>query len=148
MPEVRYSVHWKLGKREASPMAANDNKEEDLNVFGEKLASCSIDPVTGFFRDGCCSTSDEDRGRHVVCAEVTAAFLEFSKRAGNDLSTPHPELGFPGLKPGDRWCLCADRWQQALEAGAAPRVVLGATHRRALEHVDLADLKRHALDLA
>jgi uncharacterized protein (DUF2237 family) len=129
-------------------MAANDNKEEDLNVFGERLASCSVDPVTGFYRDGCCSTGDEDRGRHVVCAEVTAAFLEFSKRAGNDLSTPRPEFGFPGLKPGDRWCLCADRWQQALEAGAAPRVVLSATHRLALEHVDLADLKRHALDLA
>ena len=129
-------------------MAANDNKEEDLNVFGEPLASCSLEPVTGFFRDGCCATSDEDRGRHVVCAEVTASFLEFSKRAGNDLSTPRPEFGFPGLKPGDRWCLCADRWQQALEAGAAPRVVLGATHRLALEHVDLADLKRHALDLA
>jgi uncharacterized protein len=129
-------------------MAANDNKEEDLNVFGEQLASCSIDPVTGFFRDGCCSTSDEDHGRHVVCAEMTASFLEFSKRAGNDLSTPRPEFGFPGLKPGDRWCLCADRWQQALEAGAAPHVVLGATHRRALEHADLADLKRHALDLA
>jgi uncharacterized protein (DUF2237 family) len=129
-------------------MAANDNKEEDLNVFGERLASCSVDPVTGFYRDGCCSTGDEDRGRHVVCAEVTAAFLEFSKRAGNDLSTPRPEFGFPGLKPGDRWCLCADRWQQALEAGAAPRVVLSATHKLALEHVDLADLKRHALDLA
>jgi uncharacterized protein (DUF2237 family) len=129
-------------------MAANDNKEEDLNVFGETLAVCSVDPATGFYRDGCCSTGDEDRGRHVVCAEVTAAFLEFSRRAGNDLSTPRPEFGFPGLKPGDRWCLCADRWQQALEAGAAPRVVLGATHRLALEHVELADLKRHALDLA
>jgi uncharacterized protein (DUF2237 family) len=129
-------------------MAANDNKEEDLNVFGERLALCSVDPVTGFYRDGCCSTGDEDRGRHVVCAEVTASFLEFSKQMGNDLSTPRPEFGFPGLKPGDRWCLCADRWQQALEAGAAPRVVLSATHRLALEHVDLADLKRHALDLA
>lgn len=129
-------------------MAANDNKEADLNVFGEKLSLCSVDPETGFYRDGCCSTGAEDRGRHVVCAEVTAAFLAFSKRAGNDLSTPRPEFGFPGLKPGDRWCLCADRWQQALEAGAAPRVVLGATHRLALEHVDLADLKRHALDLA
>lgn len=129
-------------------MAANDNKEEDLNVFGERLASCSVDPVTGFYRDGCCSTGEEDRGRHVVCAEVTAAFLEFSKRMGNDLSTPRPEFGFQGLKPGDRWCLCADRWQQALEAGAAPRVVLSATHKLALEHVDLADLKRHALDLA
>ena len=129
-------------------MAANDKNEEDLNVFGERLALCSVDPVTGFYRDGCCSTGDEDHGRHVVCAEVTASFLEFSKRMGNDLSTPRPEFGFPGLKPGDRWCLCADRWQQALEAGAAPRVVLSATHRLALEHVDLADLKRHALDLA
>lgn len=129
-------------------MAANDNQEDDVNVFGERLASCSVDPVTGFYRDGCCSTGVEDRGRHVVCAEMTAAFLEFSKRTGNDLSTPRPEVGFPGLKPGDRWCLCADRWQQALEAGAAPRVVLGATHRLALEHIDLADLKRHALDLS
>ncbi|WP_119304706.1 DUF2237 family protein [Dongia deserti] len=129
-------------------MQANDNLEDDVNVFGDRLAPCSIDPVTGFYRDGCCSTGVDDRGRHVVCAEMTTAFLEFSKRVGNDLSTPRPELGFPGLKPGDRWCLCADRWQQALEAGAAPRVVLGATHRLALEHVDLADLKRHALDLA
>jgi uncharacterized protein (DUF2237 family) len=129
-------------------MAANDNQEDDVNVFGEELAQCSVDPVTGFYRNGCCSTGAEDLGRHVVCAEMTAAFLEFSKRAGNDLSTPRPELGFAGLKPGDRWCLCADRWQQALEAGAAPRVVLSATHRLALEHVDLADLKRHALDLA
>ncbi|MEZ5833373.1 MAG: DUF2237 domain-containing protein [Dongiaceae bacterium] len=129
-------------------MAANENQEEDLNVFGERLAPCSVDPVTGFYRDGCCSTGDEDLGRHVVCAEMTASFLEFSKRMGNDLSTPRPEFGFPGLRPGDRWCLCADRWQQALEAGAAPRVVLGATHQLALEHVDLADLKRHALDLS
>ena len=129
-------------------MAANDNQEDDVNVFGERLSPCSTDPVTGFYRNGCCSTGAEDIGRHVVCAELTAAFLEFSKRMGNDLSTPRPELGFPGLKPGDRWCLCADRWQQALEAGAAPRVVLSATHRQALEHVDLADLKRHALDLA
>jgi uncharacterized protein (DUF2237 family) len=129
-------------------MAANDNQEDDVNVFGERLSPCSTDPVTGFYRNGCCSTGAEDIGRHVVCAELTAAFLEFSKSIGNDLSTPRPELGFLGLKPGDRWCLCADRWQQALEAGAAPRVVLSATHRQALEHVDLADLKRHALDLA
>lgn len=129
-------------------MAANDNQEKDVNIFGEQLAPCSEDPVTGFYRNGCCSTGDEDRGRHVVCAEMTAAFLEFSKRMGNDLSTPRPEFGFPGLKPGDRWCLCADRWQQAFEAGAAPRVVLSATHRLALEHADLKDLKRHALDLA
>jgi uncharacterized protein (DUF2237 family) len=129
-------------------MAANDNQEEDVNVFGERLVPCSADPVTGFYRNGCCSTGEEDRGRHVVCAEMTAAFLEFSRRAGNDLSTPRPEFGFPGLKPGDRWCLCADRWQQAFEAGAAPRVVLSATHRLALEHVELSDLKRYALDLA
>jgi len=129
-------------------MAANDNQEDDINVFGEPMRSCSDDPLTGFYRNGCCSTGPEDRGRHVVCVEVTAAFLEFSRRAGNDLSTPRPEFGFPGLQPGDRWCLCAGRWQEALEAGAAPRVVLGATHRLALEHVDLADLKRHALDLA
>ena len=129
-------------------MPANDNQEDDVNVFGEKLLPCSEDPVTGFYRNGCCSTGAEDVGRHVVCAEVTAAFLEYSKRAGNELSTPRPEFGFPGLKPGDRWCLCADRWQQALEAGAAPRVVLAATHRLALEHVEFADLKRHALDLA
>ena len=129
-------------------MAANDNQEDEVNVFGETLAACSVDPVTGFYRNGCCSTGAEDIGRHVVCAEMTSAFLEFSKSVGNDLSTPRPELGFAGLKPGDRWCLCADRWRQAMEAGAAPRVVLSATHRLALEHVDLADLKRHALDLA
>lgn len=129
-------------------MAANDNREDDVNVLGEPLRGCSGDPVTGFYRNGCCSTGPEDRGRHVVCVETTAAFLAFSKSRGNDLSTPQPEVGFPGLRPGDRWCLCADRWREALEAGAPPRVVLGATHRRALEHVDLADLKRYALDLS
>lgn len=129
-------------------MPANDNQEDDVNVFGEKLSPCAEDPVTGFYRNGCCSTGAEDVGRHVVCAEVTAAFLEYSKRAGNDLSTPRPEFGFPGLKPGDRWCLCAPRWQEALEAGQAPRVVLRATHEGALEHCSLADLKRFAVDLA
>lgn len=129
-------------------MPANDNREDFINVFGEPLMDCSLDPVTGFYRDGCCSTGPEDRGRHVVCVELTAAFLEFSKRSGNDLSTPRPEFGFAGLQAGDRWCLCADRWQEALEAGAAPRVVLSATHQLALEHVDLADLKRYALDLS
>jgi uncharacterized protein (DUF2237 family) len=104
--------------------------------------------MTGFYRTGCCETGPEDRGVHTVCVEVTAAFLKFSKARGNDLSTPVPAFGFPGLKPGDRWCLCATRWQEALEAGAAPRVVLGATHEAALEHVALADLKRYALDLA
>src|SRR6516225_5610778 len=115
------------------------------NVFGEPLATCSDSPVTGFFRDGCCNTGPQDFGSHTVCAVMTAAFLDFSKRAGNDLSTPVTEYGFPGLKPGDRWCLCAARWQQAFEAGAAPRVVLAATHASTLGIVRLADLKRHAL---
>ncbi len=105
-------------------------------------------PMTGFFRDGCCNTSPEDRGSHTVCAEVTDAFLAFSKSAGNDLSTPMPDYGFPGLKPGDRWCLCAPRWQQAFEAGKAPRVVLKSTHEGALAHCNLADLKAHAIDLS
>ena len=121
---------------------------EGRNVFGEPLAVCCIAPMTGFYRTGCCETGPEDRGAHVVCVETTAAFLEFSKSRGNDLSTPLPEFGFPGLKPGDRWCLCAARWQEALEAGAAARVVLAATHEAALEHVALADLKRYALDLS
>jgi len=120
---------------------------EGRNVFGEPLAVCCMAPMTGFYRTGCCETGPEDLGAHVVCVETTAAFLEFSKARGNDLSTPTPEFGFPGLKPGDRWCLCAARWREALEAGAAPRVVLSATHEAALEHVALADLKRYALDL-
>ncbi|HEY7548656.1 MAG TPA: DUF2237 domain-containing protein [Hyphomicrobiaceae bacterium] len=122
--------------------------EEQRNVFGEPLAVCSAKPLTGFYRSGCCETGPEDVGIHTVCVEVTAAFLAFSKTVGNDLSTPHPEFGFAGLKPGDRWCLCAARWQEALEAGAAPRVVLGATHEATLDIVRLADLKRYALDLA
>ena len=121
--------------------------EAKLNVLGEPLAPCSEEPMTGFFRDGCCNTSPEDLGRHVVCVRVTADFLEFSKSRGNDLSTPAPEFGFPGLRPGDQWCLCAARWQEALVAGKAPRVVLQATHAAALKIVKLADLKRHALDL-
>jgi uncharacterized protein (DUF2237 family) len=118
-----------------------------VNVLGEQLQPCSEEPMTGFFRDGCCNTSPEDLGRHVVCCRVTADFLEFSKSRGNDLSTPMPEFGFPGLKPGDQWCLCAARWQEALEVGKAPRVVLQATHAAALKVVKLADLKKHALDL-
>jgi len=124
------------------------DEPDDLNVLGEPLSPCSLDPMTGFYRDGCCNTGPEDRGRHVVCAEVTADFLEFSKARGNDLSTPRPEFGFAGLKPGDRWCLCADRWREAYQAGVAPRVALQATHAAMLEHVDLADLKRLALDLS
>lgn len=122
-------------------------KAPSRNVLGGPLADCSKQPMTGFFRDGCCNTSDEDRGSHTVCTVVTADFLRFSKARGNDLSTPLPEHGFPGLQPGDRWCLCAARWQEALKAGRAPLVVLTATHERALEIVSLADLKRHAIDM-
>jgi uncharacterized protein len=118
------------------------------NVLGERLDICSIDPMTGFFRDGCCNTSREDAGSHTVCVVMTAEFLAFSKSAGNDLSTPMPQFGFRGLKPGDRWCLCAPRWQEAFEAGQAPRVVLRATHEGALAYCSLADLKRFAVDLA
>jgi len=114
------------------------------NVLGTELVPCSYDPLTGFFRDGCCNTSDEDVGAHVVCVRVTAEFLAFSKECGNDLSTPHPQARFRGLKPGDRWCLCALRWKQACDAGAAPVVVLEATHERALEYVSLEALRAHA----
>jgi hypothetical protein len=117
------------------------------NVLGEPLQGCSQAPMTGFFRTGCCDTGPEDRGLHVVCAQVTAEFLAFSRRRGNDLITPVPAYRFPGLKPGDRWCLCAARWREALQAGVAPPVVLAATHERALEVVSLQDLKRYALDL-
>jgi uncharacterized protein (DUF2237 family) len=118
------------------------------NVLGGALQPCSINPMTGFFRNGCCDTSREDVGSHTVCAVMTAEFLAFSKASGNDLSTPMPDFGFPGLKPGDRWCLCAPRWQEALDAGRAPRVVLRATEAGALDHCALADLKRHAIDLS
>jgi uncharacterized protein (DUF2237 family) len=114
------------------------------NVLGEDLAPCSLDPATGFYRTGDCQTGPEDLGLHIVCATMTEAFLEFSRSRGNDLSTPHPDMGFPGLKPGDRWCLCVQRWAEALKAGMAPPVHLESTHILALEHVDLADLKRHA----
>jgi uncharacterized protein len=118
------------------------------NVYGEPLRTCSERPLTGFFRTGCCHTGPDDLGLHTVCVEVTADFLAFSKARGNDLSAPKPEFDFPGLKPGDRWCLCAARWREAFEAGKAPRVILGATHEATLEIVDFDDLKRHAIDLA
>jgi hypothetical protein len=118
------------------------------NVLGGTLDICSTQPMTGFFRNGCCDTSAEDVGSHTVCAVMTREFLAFSRSAGNDLSTPRPEFGFAGLKPGDRWCLCAPRWQEALDAGSAPRVVLRATHEGALDYCGLDDLKRHAIDLA
>ncbi len=116
------------------------------NVLGGKLETCSLNPMTGFFRNGCCETGPGDLGVHVVCTQVTAEFLTFSKERGNDLSTPAPEYGFPGLTPGDRWCLCAARWKEALDAGVAPPVVLRATHMAVLEFVDLDDLKAHAVD--
>jgi len=116
-----------------------------FNVLGTELVPCSYDPLTGYFRDGCCNTREDDSGTHVVCARVTKAFLAFSKLRGNDLGTPRPEFRFRGLKPGDRWCLCALRWKEAFEAGAAPAVVLESTHERALDHVSLEVLKAHAL---
>lgn len=117
-----------------------------INVLGTALQSCSNDPVTGFFRNGCCDTSPEDRGLHTVCAIMTAEFLAFSKYLGNDLSTPQPTFGFPGLKPGDQWCLCASRFLQAHEDGAAPYLRLGATHQRTLDIIPLEILRQYALD--
>lgn len=124
-----------------------DSDNIPKNVLGGLLQLCSGDPLTGFYRDGCCNTGAGDAGAHVVCTEVTAEFLAFSKSRGNDLSTPHPEFGFAGLKPGDRWCLCALRWVEALQAGAAPRLVLAATHEAMLEYAPLTELKKYALDL-
>ncbi|MDP2238959.1 MAG: DUF2237 domain-containing protein [Burkholderiales bacterium] len=125
-----------------------DPREFARNVLGEPLLDCSTSPVTGFYRDGCCNTGPDDLGVHSVCIQVTQAFLEFSRARGNDLTTPMPEFGFPGLQPGDRWCLCAARWREALDAGAAPRVVLTATHEATLEFVSLDALKKHAIDLS
>jgi len=116
------------------------------NVLGTTLQTCNLDPVTGFYRTGCCDTGPDDLGLHLVCSEMTADFLEFSRLAGNDLSTPVPEYGFPGLSPGDRWCLCVERWKEAMEAGAAPQVVLEATHMSSLEFVSLEELQMHAVD--
>jgi uncharacterized protein len=117
-----------------------------LNVLGQPLQPCSMDPLTGYFRDGCCRTDASDRGLHVVCVVVSAEFLEFSRARGNDLSTPQPEYGFPGLQPGDRWCLCAARWLEAWQAGMAPFVVLEATHLNALGVVDLEQLRLFAIE--
>ena len=119
---------------------------DDRNVLGGTLAPCSTSPRTGFYRDGCCNTGPEDHGLHVVCVQVTAEFLAFARSRGNDLVTPAPEFGFAGLKPGDRWCVCAGRWREARDAGVAPPVVLDATHEEALAVIPLADLRRHAVD--
>ncbi|MDX2303109.1 MAG: DUF2237 domain-containing protein [Microscillaceae bacterium] len=116
------------------------------NVFGQPLEPCSLSPLTGFYRDGCCNTDEYDRGSHVICAQVTQEFLEFSLSKGNDLIKPLLIYNFPGLKPGDRWCLCALRWREALEAGLAPPVILESTHEAALQYVSLEDLQAHAFD--
>ena len=117
------------------------------NVLGGELESCSTDPMTGFYRDGCCRTGPDDLGLHLVCIEATDEFLAFSKSRGNDLSTPNPMYQFPGLAAGDRWCLCVERWKEALEAGMAPAVVLAATHISTLEFVDLEELQTYAIDV-
>ena len=121
--------------------------DDPVNVFDEPLLPCSEDPLTGFFRDGCCNTSDEDDGYHTVCVQVTDEFLQYSLSQGNDLSTPNPEFGFPGLQAGDRWCLCAPRWLQAYEEKVAPRVYLTRTHKRSLEIIPLQVLRQYAADL-
>ena len=121
---------------------------EGRSILGAPLLPCSVAPVTGFFRDGCCNTGPEDLGSHTVCVQLTAEFLAFSRSVGNDLSTPRPEYGFAGLNPGDRWCLCAPRWEEARRAGVAPPVLLEATHAGALEYCRLEDLHAHACDAA
>ena len=118
---------------------------QQLNVLGTELQPCSYDPLTGYYRTGCCENRGDDPGLHVVCCRLTAEFLEFSVEHGNDLVTPMPQYGFPGLRPGDQWCVCAARWAEALEAGAACPVVLEGTHLSALEYVDLDDLRAHAV---
>lgn len=128
-------------------MNPNDFGGIQRNVLGGPLGVCSDKPLTGFFRDGCCNTSAEDAGSHTVCVVLSEEFLEYSKTRGNDLSTPRPEYDFPGLQPGERWCLCAARWREALLAGKAPRVVLNSCNQSSLESVSLDDLKRFAIDL-
>ncbi len=127
---------------------SSGDDSRQLNVFGEALQACSLQPLTGWNRNGCCETDIHDVGSHTVCALLTDEFLEFSRARGNDLSTPKPEFQFPGLKAGDQWCLCAARWLEAWQAGCAPRVKLKATHQRALQIIDLAVLKPHAADLS
>lgn len=124
----------------------SQTKRKGKNVLGKPLENCSEDPMTGWYRNGCCDTGPGDFGLHVVCCQVTEAFLEFSRSVGNDLSTPMPEYEFPGLQPGDRWCLCAGRWKEAYDAGVAPKVVLAATHMSALEFASLEELLEYAVD--
>ena len=121
-----------------------DESTPQKNVLGEALEVCSLSPMTGYTRNGCCDVFEGDRGQHTVCAKVTDAFLDFSRLHGNDLITPRPEFDFPGLRAGDRWCLCAARWQQACEAGVAPPIILQATNQQALDVIEMADLMYHA----
>ena len=125
-----------------------ETMDESLNVYGEPLEPCSTDPLTGFYRDGCCNTSDLDGGMHTVCAVMTESFLQYTRFKGNDLSTPRPEFNFPGIKPGDQWCLCALRWLQAEKEGMAPKVRLRSTHIKTLEVVSLSHLERYGVDAA
>jgi len=127
-----------------TPEQGRPGRAPSINVLGGVLKPCSTRPVTGFYRDGCCNTGAEDLGLHTVCVVLTAEFLTFSRSRGNDLSTPMPQYGFPGLNPGDRWCLCASRWKEAYDGNAAPQVVLEATHAVTLQVVSLAALKQHA----
>lgn len=134
-----------MANEDVSGVSVNENNTPVAsNVIGGPLQCCCTDPMTGFYRDGLCRTGAGDMGAHVVCAEMTADFLDFTKAQGNDLSTPAPMYRFPGLKQGDRWCLCASRWKEAMDAGMAPKVVLDATHASALEYVSLSELKAHA----
>jgi len=118
-----------------------------LNVFGEPIKECSCEPLTGYFRDGFCNTEENDLGLHIICAQMSQAFLDFSLEQGNDLVTPQPHYGFPGLKHGDRWCVCADRWKQALASGVAPKIVLESTHQAVLDVVPMSVLKSYAIDI-
>ena len=133
------------GVREGDAPNAATAMSTPRNVLGTELQACSLDPLTGWFRDGSCRTNDMDHGTHVVCARMTEAFLAYTKSRGNDLGTPRPEYRFPGLKPGDQWCLCALRWREAHEAGLAPPVVLESTHERALQYVELDVLRNYAV---
>lgn len=126
-------------------LMSQNNGQSAKNVLGEALTTCCTDPLTGFYRNGLCDTDPEDYGTHVVCALMTKEFLEFTKTRGNDLSTPRPEYNFPGLEPGDKWCLCALRWKEAYEHEAAPKVILKSTHEKALQYIDLNILKEYAL---
>jgi uncharacterized protein (DUF2237 family) len=154
-PSVRPQKTWNrynsagIVRRDTHLLSSHEALEAIMatasNVLGTELHPCSLDPMTGFFRDGCCRSGADDLGLHLVCAEVTEDFLEFSRSCGNDLVTPVPEFHFPGLKPGDRWCLCVLRWREALDAGVAPNVVLEATHISTLEFVDLEDLQDHSV---